>query len=458
MNIALFEDQFVPNFYPFTLTKPIFDLKLGAMSVFEEYQARLSNSNNHRNTEHFETKDLFVRDYLAQITKERHPKNNVNPASIDSDIVLINGLVRPSDFDALDIGKRSGTFIIKAGQRILAARLSKNGFQHFASWICSLPSITSPKSNKRDILSLLPNFAKLNANDEFSVGLDFRGAFTRPWEIIMDLHNSLSSQGYLVTSGKNDEAPGVKVLGKAHNRLAIAKGSKIEEATVLDLRNGPIVIGPDAYLAQSRIVGPSYIGSKVQIKQFSIIEESYVGNECRIGGEVEQSIISDYTNKAHDGFLGHSYSGEWINFGAMTTTSDLKMTYGNIKMDIPGKGKKKMNLNKIDTGMNKLGSFFGDMVKTSIGTLIFSGRRIGISSHLYGAVARDVPSFTIFGRGIGARNVELQIESAIETQRRMMARRGISMSKSYEKMVRDAFTITSGERIRNNVTKGRFLL
>jgi hypothetical protein len=162
-------------------------------------------------------------------------------------------------------------------------------------------------------------------------------------------------------------------------------------------------------------------------------------------------VISDDTNKAHAGFIGHSYIGEWVNIGAMTTTSDLKMTYGNINMS-SGKNK------KIDTGQNKIGSFFADMVKTSIGTLIYSGKRIGVSSHLHGLVAQDVPSFTIYGTSIGARNVELQIDSIIETQRKMMRRRNQTMTKSYEQMIKDLFAMTALDRKRTNIRRGKFTL
>ena len=113
---------------------------------------------------------------------------------------------------------------------------------------------------------------------------------------------------------------------------------------------------------------------------------------------------------------------------------------------------------KIDTGQNKMGSFFADMVKTSIGTLVYSGRRIGVSSHLHGLVAEDVPSFTIYGRTIGARNVELMLDSVIETQKKMMSRRKQTMSKGYEQMIRDVFAITASDRKRFGVKTGRFSL
>jgi glucose-1-phosphate thymidylyltransferase len=143
--------------------------------------------------------------------------------------------------------------------------------------------------------------------------------------------------------------------------------------------------------------------------------------------------------------------GEWVNIGAMTTTSDLKMTYGSIKMNSAA-GK------KVDTGQNKIGSFLADMSKTSIGTLIYSGRRIGVSSHLHGLVAQDVPSFTIYGSSIGAKNVELELHSAIETQRKMMSRRGQAMSKAYEQMTKDVFAMTFADRKRASVRKSKFAI
>jgi hypothetical protein len=186
-----------------------------------------------------------------------------------------------------------------------------------------------------------------------------------------------------------------------------------------------------------------------QVKQFATIEESYIGFNCRVAGEIEASVVSSFTNKAHAGFLGHSYVGEWVNLGALTTTSDLKMTYGDIKMD-DGKGK------KVNTGTNKLGTLFGDMSKTSIGTLIYGGRRVGVSSHLHGVITIDVPSFAIYGSSIGGTNTELELKSAIQTQRRMMSRRGLVMSKPYEKMIAHVFALTASDRKKARVRIGRF--
>jgi hypothetical protein len=113
---------------------------------------------------------------------------------------------------------------------------------------------------------------------------------------------------------------------------------------------------------------------------------------------------------------------------------------------------------KVDTGQNKMGSFVADMVKTSIGTLIYSGKRIGVSSHLHGLVAQDIPSFTIYGESIGARNVALELDSVIQTQKKMMERRNLVMSKAYEQMIKDVFEITTIDRKTHGVREGKFAL
>ena len=163
-------------------------------------------------------------------------------------------------------------------------------------------------------------------------------------------------------------------------------------------------------------------------------------------------VLMDYTNKSHSGYIGHSYVGEWVNLGANTTTSDLKMTYGNISMYSPHDYRK-----KVDSGLIKLGAFFGDMAKTSIGTNIYGGLRIGVSSHVHGGfVTADIPSYVIFGAGIGAENVELELSSAIRTQKRMMSRRDVTMSAQYESLMIDVFEQTADERSKKGIKAKKF--
>jgi UDP-N-acetylglucosamine diphosphorylase/glucosamine-1-phosphate N-acetyltransferase len=419
MGIALFEDSHWQNFSPLSLTKATFDIKVGARSLFEEHKII--------------PETLLTREYLAGVTGERHVQCKVNPSSIDNDTVFVNGLLHPGAIYPERLSKISHTFAITAGDRLLVARLDRKAAEYLSDCVVAGRKINVRKLN-------VEKSNKLKAEES-------QGLLSEPWDIISVLENSLALQ-VAGMQGESDLGPGVRVAG--NNTIAIGKNASVEEGTVLDARQGGIYIGPNAYVATSRIVGPAYIGGKTQVKQFTMIESSYIGYNCRMAGEIEHSIISDHTNKAHSGFIGHSYVGEWINMGAMTTTSDLKMTYGNIKMSsIRG---------KVDTGQNKVGSFIADMAKTSIGTLIYSGRRIGVSSHLHGLVAEDVPSFTIYGASIGARNAELELCSAIETQKKMMSRRSQPMSKTYEQMVKDVFSMTAIDRKRAGVRKGKFAL
>jgi len=419
MGIALFEDSHWQNFAPITLTKATFDIKVGGNTFFEEHQVV--------------PEVLLAREYLAGVTGERHVQCKINPSSIDADTIFVNGLLHPAAFYPDRLSKVSHTFVITASDRLLVARLDRKGIDYLSDCVAAGKKIDIKKFN-------VEKSTKLNAEES-------PGLLSEPWDILSVLENSLS----ILTEKMHDESdlsPNIRVAGS--HKITIGKDASIEEGTVLDARQGGIYIGPEAYVATSRIVGPAYIGGKTQIKQFTIIESSYIGHNCRVAGEVDHSLISDHTNKAHAGFIGHSYVGEWVNVGAMTTTSDLKMTYGNIKV---GSGK-----TKIDTGQNKVGSFIGDMAKTSIGTLVYSGRRIGVSSHLHGLVAEDVPSFTIFGYSIGAKNVELELRSAIETQKKMMARRNQAMSKALEQMIKDVFSITANDRKHADIRRAKFAL
>ncbi len=423
MSLALFEDPYWQNFVPISLTRATFDIKVGAKTFFEEHPLA--------------PETLLTREYLTRVTSERHPNCRVNPSFIDSDTIFVNGLLHPAVVYPDRLLKIDHTFAItvRNSNRLLIARLDRKDNEYLQQCVTAGRNV--------DVKRL--EVDKLNVLDD----QDTRGFIMQPWDIIRVLENSLSTQ---IANMKNEKELDNDIGIKGSNPVAVSSDASIEAGTMLDVRKGGIYIGPGAHVETSRIVGPTYVGGMSQIKHFSIIESSYIGYNCRISGEIAQSIISDFTNKSHAGFIGHSYVGEWVNIGAMSTTSDLKMTYGNIKMN------NVKDNNKIDTGQNKIGSFFADMVKTSIGTLIYSGRRIGVSSHLHGLVTRDVPSFTIYGTSIGARNVELELDSIIETQKKMMMRRNQTMSKSYEQMIKDIFDITSLDRKQNSVRTGKFTL
>jgi len=130
--------------------------------------------------------------------------------------------------------------------------------------------------------------------------------------------------------------------------------------------------------------------------------------------------------------------GEWVNIGSGAQFSDLKNTYGTVRV-VEGPS-------KVDTGRQKVGAFIGDDAKISIGTLIYSGIRIGVASHVAGLVNVDVPSFTLYMNG---RAAPLDLDKALEIRRRMMARRSLALSRAEQKVLEEVFYLTKEERERS---------
>jgi UDP-N-acetylglucosamine diphosphorylase / glucose-1-phosphate thymidylyltransferase / UDP-N-acetylgalactosamine diphosphorylase / glucosamine-1-phosphate N-acetyltransferase / galactosamine-1-phosphate N-acetyltransferase len=140
--------------------------------------------------------------------------------------------------------------------------------------------------------------------------------------------------------------------------------------------------------AFTRIEGPCHIGHGSRLYRASIRGGTTIGPNCRVGGEVEASILQAYVNKYHDGFLGHGYVCPWVNLGAQTANSDLKSDYSPVTYPRP--------TGSVDTGLKKVGCFIGDHTKTGLGSLINTGTQIGVMAMLLpsgGLLPRLIPSF-----------------------------------------------------------------
>ena len=175
------------------------------------------------------------------------------------------------------------------------------------------------------------------------------------------------------------------------------------------------------------------------VKEFTLIEGgTTIGPVCKVGGEITGSIIDGYSNKQHLGFLGDSYVGRWVNMGAGTSVSDLKNTYSHVS--IQGR----------DSGAQFLGVIFGDFSKTAINTSIFCGKVVGLSAHLYGTVAEDVPSFTSHVRpGV---LYELPIRLAEKGQDAMAMRRGVLWNDMDRARLEKLFETTAPDRTAKGVS------
>ena len=170
----------------------------------------------------------------------------------------------------------------------------------------------------------------------------------------------------------------------------IGRGSRIQPGTVLDAESGPIFVGRNVKIfPQATIIGPASIGDGSVVKAGAQIHGSTsIGPVCKVGGEIEHSVIHGFSNKQHHGFLGHSYVGAWVNMGAGTTTSDLKSNYGSVRVSLGGE--------PVETGQQFVGLIFGDHSKTAINSMFNAGTVVGVSSNIFGDgfPPKYVPSFS----------------------------------------------------------------
>ena len=191
----------------------------------------------------------------------------------------------------------------------------------------------------------------------------------------------------------------------------------------------------------SHLVGPCFVGPGTHVLGGRIRPGTSLGPHCRVGGEVEASIVQGYSNKAHDGFLGHSFVGEWVNLAAGTHTGDLRNDYGTISVPADG-----VNLN---TGRVKVGSFVGDHARTGLGVLLNCGSVVGAFAAVLptGRLApRDVPSFTRHGPDGFAEDLDLI--ALFATADTMMRRRGRSLSRAQDAVYRAVAAQTAAHRRR----------
>ncbi|MCS6981686.1 MAG: GlmU family protein [Flavobacteriales bacterium] len=222
------------------------------------------------------------------------------------------------------------------------------------------------------------------------------------------------------------------LIGEAQN-LFIEEGAVVE-ASVLNVRSGPIYIGKGAEIMEGCLIrGPVAIGEGTQVKMGAkIYGASTFGPQVRVGGEVNNSIMLGYCNKAHDGFLGHSVIGEWCNLGADSNNSNLKNNYATVKLYHYGKRA------FINTGLQFCGLFMGDHSKCGINTMFNTGTVVGVSANIFGSgfPRNFIPSFS-WGGAQGFQTYRL--EEALATARRVMERRHIPFTEADEVIFAEVF-------------------
>ncbi|MBN1164453.1 MAG: hypothetical protein JXB45_07735 [Candidatus Krumholzibacteriota bacterium] len=450
--LCIFEDNRYPNFFPLSLNKPVFELQIGAQTLRNRIISELFPQRIH----------LLCRPYLAEVLGE-----NLNPeqdglimdvnSQPENPVLFVNGrlLALGESFQSLLAELEDDCLIDKNGIPVVA-RLSpeKAGrFMEFLSVPLQDDSVVkvftefrkmtekSPKKPfpSREDTDLRESEQALEAwvkdNGVKRKPTDFK-LISHYWHFIAENGNCLRDDFQKnPMRGPAPEASlyrGVDLINEED--IIIGAGVEVRSGTVLDASEGPIIIAAGVRIEPNAIIdGPCFIGERSIIRGGAKVGKgTSIGTECRIGGEVGESIVSSYTNKQHEGFLGHAYIGSWVNIGAGSCNSDLKNNYQKINAWSAGRIR--------ETGRRFLGAIAGDNTKLAINTRINTGTVIGFNSNVLSAKfpPKFVPSFTW---QIEPEWVEYDLEKAILTAGIMMDRRNVQLTQGGETLFRYLFNL-----------------
>lgn len=409
--ICLFEDPHFRRLLPLVYTRPVYDLRCGMLTLREKVQKRYPKT----------TIELHARPYLVDLLREQNPGTSVNRAE-GQGCLFLNGRLVASEELSRQIPLDGPDAVYTSGEILVAARLGGRTFDALRGKLPEFPGI-----------SAFPGLPKTELSPKM---------ISYPWDLVNFNGAEIVSDFRLLAPEKGERMRGTVYEG-AHlinsGNIVIGEGSRVKPGVVLDGEAGPIWIGNNVTVFPNAVIeGPAYIGDRSTIKVGAkIYENTSIGPVCKVGGEVEGSVIHSFSNKQHDGFLGHSYLGMWVNLGADTNNSDLKNNYGSVKLVIDGE--------TVDSGSMFMGLVMGDHSKSAINSMFNTGTVVGVSSNVFGSgfPPKSVPSFS-WGGAEGLKTYEL--ERALEVARCVMGRRKMVLSPAEEKVLRIVFDLTNKER------------
>ena len=388
MNLYVFEDQRFSDFFPISSTRAVFDIRFG-QSTFLERIIKIF-------PEH--SVSLIVRDEFKELVSELHANIAVNPDNIEEGLWISSSVIWTRE--SVELLSDKDTAFMK-NDKLVAANLSSSDA---ARWI----------SNGGPLKSELESV-------EFKNIEVYQCNYL--WDIIKFINQSI-----------NDDASELKPVDRLdypHTNLInpdkiFINSAKVMPGALINAEKGPVIIDNNAVIyGQTYIEGPAFIGTDTVIKPLTKIVGSVIGKKCKIGGEVESSVIQGYSNKVHDGHLGDSFLGEWVNLGAGTSNSNLKNNYSSVKISL--------NENLIDTNSLHIGCFIGDHVKTAIGTLINTGTIIGAASMIstYGFPPVNLPPFSWY---FNRKKERMDFDKFVSTAQKSKSRRNKNFTTAEKRL------------------------
>ncbi len=397
--IYLFEDAHIDRLYPLTLCRSPLQLLCGAQTILERAKRAIGRP----------ISGILVRSGIAEVLKRRLPGEHINPpVSAKEGVILINAralLFEPFSEPIPDSAGLSSAAVV--WMHLSPQRASQ------IDWSRILEPLT--------LESVLPHMNRQTAKMPL---------VNRPWDLLeyqktaFEYDFKLFGPAPLDTQSKPLIKGSVWQVGEP-DLIHIAANVKLHPGVVIDASSGPVIIESGSEIrAHAVITGPCYIGPNCIVRDSADVRQLVsLGQSTRVGGEVIHSIFLGYGNKQHYGFVGQCIFGEWTNLGAGATTSNLKNTYGTVRMPINGVEE--------ETGRQFLGSVIADHAKIGIGTFLSTGSVVGFSSHVTAPrPAKFTPSFAwVSGEGKGKVS-RIEFEKTVEIAKTMMHRRGFDFTQA----------------------------
>jgi len=373
MNIIIYEDNFAKNLEPISLTRPVFSIRYGEGTLLDRIMSLCPEG-------HF---GVWVRDEMIELTRELYPNMMVNELPKE-ETVWLNARVlwNKGMIDEIYNGPSMSFF---HGDECIGAHLSG--------------SVSEDWLHAGGPLSVFPP-------DEEIRHIQGGKTIHYLWDFLAHIPDAIQE-----IEKKEDE--------------------RTWQQVEIDTANGPVHIGKNVHIEPFTFLkGPLYVGDNCFIASHSYINKSIIGPNCKLGGEINGTIIQGHSNKVHDGHLGDSFLGEWVNLGAGTTNSNLKNNYESVTMMVNG--------DLVNSNTLFLGTVIGDHSKTAIGTQLNTGTNIGVGCNVLAQTfpKRHIPSFTFCVQG---KHRLINFDDMINTAKSVKQRRNMEITPAETALLKSIY-------------------
>lgn len=354
MNKIIFSEEFCQpeNLHPFTLTRQIQDIRIGILTIREKWEKMMGLPS-------FDKKEDDYKDLQRSV--------NIDEAVGDGACFMIHGNVLPTAKLVKSIKRlKDGEFLATEGGTGIVYRFTKNE---------------------------IADRYKIKVGHAVMTKVPVR-TIQYPWDIFQLNDWAIREDFALLTANRKSQK--ISKTNRVINpsQVFIEKGARVEYS-IINASTGPVYIGRDAEVMEGCIIrGPFAMGENACLKMGTkVYGATTLGPACVVGGEIKNSVLFGYSNKAHDGYLGDSVLGEWCNLGAGTTNSNLKNNASDVKVWTP-KG-------EMNAGI-KCGVMMGDYSRTAVNSAINTGTVIGVSCNVFGEglTPKYIPNFSWGSEGV----------------------------------------------------------